>query len=118
MDADEIGTGSRVAGDPAVAEVELDGEAVLYHEALRTVCVLNPTATAIWNRLDGRTDLDAIAEDLAATFGAEVEVVRRDVVSTVRGLGHRGVLAGVAPDPALIAELRLLEPDQGAPPDG
>jgi hypothetical protein len=113
-DSDDIDGGSRLARDPAVAHVELDGEAVLYHEQLRTVCVLNPTATAIWVRLDGTHDLDTVAADLAAASATAIELVRRDVIATARDLGDLGVLEGVAPDRTLVAELTLAEPDQPA----
>jgi hypothetical protein len=114
-EATELDGASRVARHPAVAEVQLDGEAVLYHEQLRTVCVLNPTATAIWSRLDAVARLDSIARDLADAFGADLEVVRRDVLSTVRDLGQRGVLADITPDPALVAELELWEANDELP---
>lgn len=86
-----------------VAAVELDGEAVLYHEELRTVCVLNPTATVVWNCLDGSSDLDSLCVDLAAAFSVEMEAIRQDVLGIVREFGRQGLLSEVEPDPEVVA---------------
>lgn len=98
--------------DPAVASIELDGEAVLYHEASSTVHVLNSTATIIWGCIDGRTDLDTMCGELADVFYVDVEVVRTDVITAVRELGRQGLLVDVQPDPEVVAANRL---DPGRP---
>ena len=45
--AEEIDENSHPRHHPAVAAVELDGEAVLYHEDANTVHLLNPSATIV-----------------------------------------------------------------------
>jgi hypothetical protein len=73
---------------------------VLYSEHDGSLHLLDPVATAVWNVLDGEATLGQLAGELAEAFEAEPDVVERDVVELVRGLGARGLLAGVAPDPA------------------
>lgn len=114
--AGQLGARSTVSASPHVAAVELDGEAVLYHEQLRIVCVLDPTATLIWNSLDGEDDLATIAEQLAAQFGAPVGEVTDDVVTGARDLGARGLLADVAADPDVLTELAVEGPEAAGPP--
>jgi hypothetical protein len=95
-----------------VVGVELDGEAVLYQEAARTLHLLNQTATVIWNCLDGVSDLDSLADDLAAAFSADVQRVRDDVLEVVRQFGRQGLLKQVAPDPEVVAS-HVLTPLEG-----
>ena len=95
----------------AVAGVELDGERVLYHEELQTVCVLNPTATVVWNCLDGSSDLDRLCLDLAEVFLVEAEVIREDVLGIVQEFGRQGLLKGVEPDAEEVAAHTLAAPD-------
>lgn len=95
----------------AVVGVELDGEAVLYHEELQTVCVLNPTATVVWNCLDGSSGLDRLCQDLADAFSVEAEALREDVLGIVREFGRQGLLEGVEPDPEEVAAHTLAVPD-------
>jgi hypothetical protein len=102
-----------------VAGVELDGEAVLYHERLGIVCVLNPTATLVWGCLDGSSDLDALAGELAEAFAADAGTIREEVLAAVRGFGRLGLLADVTPDPDQVATQALPGLDlEQEPPDG
>ena len=103
--------------DPAVASVELDGEAVLYHERLNTVHVLNPTATVIWKCLDGFTNLDGLSTDLAAAFSVDVGMVHTDVLEAVRDFGRQGLLEAVEPDPEALAANVLAEVHPSELPD-
>jgi hypothetical protein len=116
--AGEIGPGTSPSRSPEVAEAILDGEAVLYHERYRTVCVLNPSATVIWSHLDGSGDLATIASELASVFGVRQDVVLGDVLDAVRDLGRRGLLAGVEADARTIEALLLAEPEPHLPRDG
>ncbi|MGI8875108.1 MAG: PqqD family protein [Egibacteraceae bacterium] len=103
---------------PTVVGVELDGEAVLYSEHDGSLHLLDPVATAVWNVLDGEATLRELAGELADAFEAEPGVVERDVVELVRGLGARGLLAGVAADPAGARDADPTQPgeaDRGGP---
>ena len=98
--AEEIGMLSVLRRRPGVTGVELDGETVLLDHDTGDTHVLSPTATVVWGCLDGTGTLAEIVDDLAEAFGAERDVVARDVLNLVRELGRQGLLAGVARGPA------------------
>lgn len=117
IEADHIDASSAPVTSSAVVGVELDGERVLYHEELHTVHLLNPTATIIWNCLDGSTVLMGLSVELADAFSADIDVVRSDVVEAVRDLGRQGLLEGVAADPELVSANQLVPATPSEPPD-
>jgi hypothetical protein len=43
------------------------------------VCQLNPTASMIWTRLNGKNDIDTLVDDVCQIFEADVDVARHDV---------------------------------------
>lgn len=100
----------------SVVGVELDGEAVLLEEEVGTLHVLSPTATIVWNLLDGRSEVAAIVADLADVFEVPEGRMRDDVLLAVREFGRQGLLDGVEPDPDAVAANRLpdVEPRAGA----
>lgn len=101
--------------DSGVIGVEVDGEAVLYHEHALTVHALNPTATVIWNCLDGEVSVGELCDDLAAAFSIQVETLQGDVVEAVREFGRQGLLEGVLPDEQAVAANRLTAPEATGP---
>ena len=60
--------------------------------------LLDPVATAVWSLLDGARRIEDLVADLGAMYGADVDVVRGDVVGFVLQLGRDGLLEGVTPD--------------------
>lgn len=72
--------------EPAIVE---DGVVVFAGGELHT---LNPTAALIWQRCDGTESVDAIATDLAVSYGVPVGAVRDDVVEAVSVLVERGLV--------------------------
>ena len=81
-----------------VLAVEVAGELVLV-DGWRSAWVLNPSAVAIWERIDGHTSLNEIAVVLSAEHAAEAEVVLADVIATAQQLGQAGLHDGMpAPD--------------------
>ena len=77
--------------------IELDGHALLHDEGIRRWIVLNPTAYALWQCLDGTGTVAEIAEDMGAVFGQERESVEKQVLAMVQNLGRKGMLEGIAP---------------------
>ncbi len=71
---------------------ELDGEAVVYDEAINTTYRLNGTAYFIWHACDGLTDAGAVARSLAERYDVPVEAVSEDVAKTLAGLLENGLL--------------------------
>ncbi|MST34925.1 PqqD family peptide modification chaperone [Acidimicrobiaceae bacterium USS-CC1] len=80
---------------PDVAWVELDGQVVAFDPVRMTSYVLNATAGLIWQLLDGSDTVEVLSADLAAAFGADLDQIRSDVLTTVRRFGDQGLLAGV-----------------------
>jgi hypothetical protein len=113
------GIGASLAPSAAVPVigVELDGQAVLYHEELRSVHVLDEIATIIWNRLDGQTTLESLAAELAEAYGADPEVILYDILTAVREFGRMGLLDGITPDTEVVVAHRLTQPHSEGAPD-
>ena len=60
--------------------VVLDGEAVVLAEGAGSAHYLDELATLVWNTFDGEATIDELAEDFADVFGAELDVVRDDII--------------------------------------
>lgn len=94
-----IGPTSRPARRPGLVAVEVDGETVVYDPVADLLHHLEPSASAVWSRLEGADPLDALAARLAADYGAGPDTVRRDVIRLARVLWDLGLLAGSDPPP-------------------
>ena len=97
--ADEIDLAFVPVRRADVTAVELDGEAVVLAEGLGGAHFLDELATLVWNTFDGSSSLDELAVDFAAVFGADPEVVRKDIVTLTQGIGSAGLLVGVSYEP-------------------
>jgi hypothetical protein len=84
---------------PDVAHVEVDGEVVLYDDVAKVMHRLNPTASVLWNCMDGSGTLIEIAGDLADAYRADAGAVLDDVVAVTRDLGDKGLLVGIRRSP-------------------
>lgn len=78
--------------DPAVREMEIDGEVTLYHGRTQTALVLNGTASDVWRLVDGTRTPERVAELLASVYNADLDTVRADVNSALRQLREHGLL--------------------------
>lgn len=72
---------------------DVDGETVVLDRRLGKVHQLNRTASYVWQRCDGRTEVGEIVASLARSYGVEPGDVEADVAAVM----------------AQFAELRLLE---------
>jgi hypothetical protein len=70
----------------------LDGEAVVYSEETAALHVLNPSATVIWQSLDGEVSLGDLATELSEAFDVAYEIVLADVLKLVGEFGIMGLL--------------------------
>jgi len=75
-----------------LAEVELDGESVLYDGLTGALHLLDPIATVVWERLDGSMTIGLLAAELAQAFQAETAIVEADIIALVRHLAAQGLL--------------------------
>ena len=93
----DIQASSAPVGRRSVRLIELDGQALIYDDEIRHWIVLNHTASALWQCLDGSATVAEIADDLSAVFGAQPEKAQEQVLHMVRLLGHQGMLEGIVP---------------------
>jgi len=78
-----------------VVTVEIDGEAIIYDELRELAHLLSPTATIVWESLDGQSRLREVAVGLAEAFDVSAEQVLGDVLKLVREFAHRDLLENV-----------------------
>ncbi len=72
--------------NPKAAARVVDGEAVLVSSENGMLHSLNDVGTFIWSRMDGRTDLAAIATSLMAEYDVDRETAYADVESFCQAL--------------------------------
>ena len=65
---------------------EIDGSIVIISPELSMVHELNPTASFIWKKVDGKRTADEIAAQVAAEFDVPRESALADVHELVEGL--------------------------------
>jgi hypothetical protein len=78
---------------PGVADVEIEGERVLYDSATQAVARLDPVGALLWVALDGEGTVADFAADTAAAFDADPDVALAQVQRLLRQLDDRGFLA-------------------------
>jgi hypothetical protein len=84
-----------------VVAVDVDGEIVLYDDSRGVLHRLNPTASALWQCLDGNGTLGEIAADMADVFRVDGDRVLVDVLMAAREFAQQGLLVGVGEPPKL-----------------
>lgn len=87
-----IGPESKLTARTGLAEVEIDGEIVLYDDAERRLHRLNPPAATLWRCLDGSGSLAEIAHDIADVYGEAPDEVLATVVDTATQLRAEGLI--------------------------
>jgi hypothetical protein len=95
-----------------VVAVDVDGEIILYDDSRGVLHRLNPTASALWQCLDGSGTLGEIAADMADVFQVSEDRVLADVLIAAREFARQGLLVGLGEPPEL-DEDRSGEGDQG-----
>lgn len=55
--------------------------------------VLNPTAAALWELLDGRTTVDEVVVAATSLFSGSPEDIRRDILTTLDTLQQESLLS-------------------------
>lgn len=82
-----------------LAEVELDGERVVYDPVRRRVHRLDPVGALVWSLLDGSGTVGQLVGDLAAAFERSEDTVLADVGALLRWAADEQLLAGAAVEP-------------------
>lgn len=86
---------------PRVARRQIAGETILVPVSgdlahLQEIYVLDEVADHIWQRIDGRTTLDAIVDSLTETFDVDRDTARRDLLAFVQALQEVGLMSETA----------------------
>jgi PqqD family protein of HPr-rel-A system len=102
-----LGAAPRVRTDLTV--VVLDGEAVIYDEESGDVHHLNPTATLVFQMLDGAVTVAELADDVAAVFELEPAEATAQVQALVDELADAGLIDGMPAAPRE-HEVSVVEP--------
>ncbi len=76
----------------ALPHVELDGEIVVYSPERESVSLLSPVAATVWSCMDGVGTLRELVNELAESFGADVDRVAGDVLDLVASFEEEGLL--------------------------
>ena len=102
-----------------------DGDSLVVDPRNGKTYVLNTSASTIWGCIDGTTSLGELADEFAAAFDVDIEVMRSDIMRVARQLGGWRLLEGVLPASAVTLPLTpSLETGQAIPrfvaytPDG
>ena len=78
---------AKISRNPAVDFTPMRNECVLFHAQTNQFCLLNGTATFVWNLLEQPRTISEIADALCGHFeGASREQVVQDVDQTVNQL--------------------------------
>lgn len=92
--AHRFGVGALPAPRSGLIVAAADGATVVFDPEADLLHHLDGPAAAVWSQLDGAMTLPNLASRLAASYGADQETVRRDVVDLVGVLWERGLLRG------------------------
>lgn len=99
VSADDIGGEFVPVVRSGVLSIELDGEIVLTAPgdaaAGQRSHLLDPTASIVWQCLDGHATIAELAEDVAVVVEGDREQITADLVELFTTLGRAGVLEGV-----------------------
>lgn len=76
----------------AVCRVQPDGWAVLFNPDTAGALALNPTGLVIWELIDGRRDVAAIAAVLRERFRDVPPTVQADVAALIETLAEEGLV--------------------------
>lgn len=75
---------------------EVNGELLVLDRRQERIHKFNHSAALIFECCDGRHTVDQIVDRVADTYGAPVDVARRDVAAAVREFSRLGLLASKA----------------------
>ena len=75
--------------NPRIAYRKINGDMVIVHTLENKLVRLNPTATVMWENLDGKTVAE-IAREVCAQFEVDEKEALRDIVEFIDHLIERG----------------------------
>jgi hypothetical protein len=78
---------------PDMTRVSVEDSLFVYDERGKRFFVLNTSAAAVYDAVDGQASAAEIADRLAALHPEQADAVRRDVAFAIEGLLELGVVA-------------------------
>jgi hypothetical protein len=98
--AEARGTEWRPLRRAGASVVELDDNVAVYDEVGQLLILLNRTAAEVWDRCDGHTTAEEIAQALGAAHDADAALIAEDVRLTLGKLAELGLLSDDGPGAA------------------
>ena len=86
----KLGPASRLRRVEGIAWREIEGEAVLVNVRSDEVMHLNPAASFLWSRLDGRASLEEIARAMTGEFEVDLDMALADAAAFAASLLEQG----------------------------
>ena len=71
---------------------EIDGETAIISSDNKKMHMLSEVGTKIWSLMDGKYDISTIAVKIADEYGADIEVVTKDVIEYLDNLERLNLL--------------------------
>lgn len=78
---------------PHVVETQIGDDVGLFAPGAEEALVLNATAGDIWRLCDGENTAEEIVDILAGAYGVEADVIRDQVLETIREFEARGLFS-------------------------
>lgn len=75
---------------------QLEGETVVLDLNSQMVHHLNPAASYLWERCDGRTSVSRFIDDFAEYFDIAKDIAERDVLQTITDFQQKGLVDTVS----------------------
>jgi hypothetical protein len=116
IEASDLDEDDAVGPAPGVGVIQVDEQIVLVDELTGRAHALNPTASIVWECLDGQTPIGVIIDDVHAEFGGPRGTIADDITQLARDLGTLGFLDNVARGLAFVPiDVRYTSADECEP---
>lgn len=78
---------------PGIAFRIIEGEAVLVNPENKMIYVLNHTGAFAWQKIDGKNNINKIAQALSIEYQANISESESDLLELFEGLATRGLIS-------------------------
>ncbi|MCX5868016.1 MAG: PqqD family protein [Proteobacteria bacterium] len=78
---------------PGIAFRIIEGEAVLVNPENKMIYVLNHTGAFAWRKIDGKSNIQKIAQALSLEYQAEISKAENDLLELFEGLATRDLIS-------------------------
>ncbi|MCX5859873.1 MAG: PqqD family protein [Proteobacteria bacterium] len=78
---------------PGIAFRIIEGEAVLVNPENKMIYVLNHTGAFAWQKIDGKNNINKIAQALSIEYQSNISESENDLLELFEGLADRGLIS-------------------------